>query len=186
MTDATPTRQRVVDAAVALTAERGWPAVTMAAVGARAGVSRQTVYNELGSREGLASAVVLDELGRFLAGVSAGFDRHPADLRRAVRSAVLAVLRLAERSPVLVAVLAPGGRADLLPPLTTDASAVIAAASAVVAGRLDGYRPAAQGRARAAAVDMLVRTVLSHVMQPSQAPARTADDVADLAVRLLL
>src|SRR5690554_7357474 len=30
-------------------------------------------------------------------------------------------------------------------------------------------------------IEMVVRLVLSHVMQPSQAPARTADDIAWLA-----
>jgi hypothetical protein len=34
-------------------------------------------------------------------------------------------------------------------------------------------------------IEMVVRLVLSHVMQPSQAPARTADDIAWLAGRVL-
>lgn len=185
MTAPATTRQRIVDAAVRLTADGGWPAVTMAAVGEHAGVSRQTVYNEIGSRERLAEAVVLDELGRYLDAVGTGFDRHPGDLRAALRAAVLGVLRRAETSPLLAAVLAPGGRTDLLPPLTTDAAAVIAAASAALDARLDAYPLGVDGRARSAAVDMVVRTVLSHVMQPGRPAARTADDVAALAVRLL-
>ena len=36
-----------------------------------------------------------------------------------------------------------------------------------------------------AAIDMVVRVVLSHVMQPSGSPARTADDIAWVAGRVL-
>jgi hypothetical protein len=37
-----------------------------------------------------------------------------------------------------------------------------------------------------AAIDMVVRVVLSHVMQPSGAPAATAEDLAWIAARVLL
>jgi len=77
MTAASTTRERIVEAAVAMTTEAGWSGVTMAALADRVGVSRQTVYNEVGSKEGLAEAVILRELARFLAVVSAAFDRHP-------------------------------------------------------------------------------------------------------------
>jgi Bacterial Tetracyclin repressor, C-terminal domain len=36
-----------------------------------------------------------------------------------------------------------------------------------------------------AAIDAVVRVVLSHVMQPSAAPERTADDIAWIAARVL-
>ncbi|WP_414017556.1 hypothetical protein [Bifidobacterium longum] len=36
-----------------------------------------------------------------------------------------------------------------------------------------------------AAIDMVVRVVLSHVMQPTDSPAKTADDIAWIAQRVL-
>jgi hypothetical protein len=36
-----------------------------------------------------------------------------------------------------------------------------------------------------AAIDVVVRVVLSHVMQPSASPRRTAEDVAWIAARVL-
>jgi hypothetical protein len=36
-----------------------------------------------------------------------------------------------------------------------------------------------------AAIDMVVRVVLSHVMQPSATPAETADDLAWISARVL-
>ena len=45
-----PLRDRLIAAAVDLTVEQGWAALTMRGLAERIGVSRQTVYNELGSK----------------------------------------------------------------------------------------------------------------------------------------
>ena len=60
------TRDRIVAAAVEMTTSSGWAAVTMARLADAVGVSRQTVYNEVGSKPALAEAMVLEELTRFL------------------------------------------------------------------------------------------------------------------------
>ena len=44
----TSLRDRLVTAAVELTLAHGWSQVTMARLAAEVGVSRQTVYNEVG------------------------------------------------------------------------------------------------------------------------------------------
>ena len=51
-------RESLLDAAYAALARRPWSAVRMVDVAASAGVSRQTLYNEFGSKEGLFSAIV--------------------------------------------------------------------------------------------------------------------------------
>lgn len=178
------TRQRIVAAAAALTTGEGWTAVTMGRLADEVGVSRQTVYNEVGSKTGLAEALVLTELDRFLALVDDGFRAHPDDLGSAMRAAIRSVLREAERNELLRAIVAPGG-GDLLPPLTTDSAALLDAAKTVVGERIAAYDLAVDRRMRDAVVDMVVRTVLGHVMQPSSAPERSADDIAALASRLL-
>jgi AcrR family transcriptional regulator len=50
----TTTRERIVAAAVEMTTSSGWAAVTMGRLADAAGVSRQTVYNEVGSKPALA------------------------------------------------------------------------------------------------------------------------------------
>ena len=181
-TSSTTTRQRILDSAVELVAETGWSSITMAGLADRAGVSRQTVYNEIGTKQELADAVVLDELGRFLAVVELGFGRHPRDLRAALRTAVEGVLSRAADSALLRAIVTAtsGGDTELLPPLTTRASSLIEAASAVVDARISAYDVSADARTRATVVDLLVRTVLSHVMQPSGSPRSTATRLADV------
>jgi AcrR family transcriptional regulator len=181
------TRQRILDAAVELVTESGWSAITMSSLADRAGVSRQTVYNEIGTKSDLADAVVLDELGRFLAVVEHGFDEHPRALRAALRSAIEGVLVRAADSALLRAVVAAtsGGETELLPPLTTRAASLIETATAVVDARIGTYDVGADTVTRATVVDMLVRTVLSHVMQPSGDPRRTATRVADVVTDAL-
>lgn len=63
-------RESLLDAAYTALARRAWSAVRMVDVAAVAGVSRQTLYNEFGSKEGLARALVRREADAYLAGSS--------------------------------------------------------------------------------------------------------------------
>jgi AcrR family transcriptional regulator len=183
----TSLRQRIVDAAVGLTTEVGWSAVTMAKLADRVGVSRQTVYNEIGTKPALAEAMILAELDRFLGVVTDAFDRHPDDLVVAIRAASHGVLELAQDNRLLHAVVSAthGADTELLPLLTTHAESLLSAAKVVVRERVAPYDVALDGPHLDAAIDMVVRVVLSHVMQPSAAPAETADDLAWIAARVL-
>ncbi len=180
-------RERIIDAAVAVTSESGWSSVTMAAVADRVGVSRQTVYNEMGTKQGLAEAMILHELDRFLGVVVGAFDAHPDDLVDAIRAASRGVLELAPDNKLLHAVVSAthGADTELLPLLTTHAESLLAAAKLVVGERVAPYRVDLDRAHLDAATDMVVRLVLSHVMQPSAAPERTADDIAWIAARVL-
>lgn len=180
-------RDRVVDAAVAMTVETGWSQVTMARIADRVGVSRQTVYNEVGTKPGLAEAMTLRELERFLGVVSQAFDAHPDDLVEAIRASTRAVLEHAQDNLLLHAVVSAthGADTELLPLLTTHAESLLAAAKGVVGTRLAPYDVGVDAAHLDAAIDMVVRVVLSHVMQPSGTPGSTADDVAWVASRVL-
>ena len=162
-------RDRVVDAAVRLTTEVGWAKVTMARLAEEVGVSRQTVYNEVGTKPGLAEAMILRELDRFLATVTVAFDQHPDDLVEAIRVSARSVLEVAPSNPLLHAVVSAthGADTELLPLLTTHAGSLLAAAKDVIADRIAPYDVTLSPAELDAAIDMVVRVVLSHVMQPS-------------------
>jgi AcrR family transcriptional regulator len=181
------TAERVLAAAAEMTAELGWSAVTMAGVAERVGVSRQTVYNEWGSRDRLAEAMVLRELGSFLDEVDAGFDAHPDDLESAVAEAIARVLGLSRVNPLLRAIVTAthGAETELVPLLTTRADVVIAVARERVSGRLAAY-PGVRRSALDVTSDILVRTVLSHVMQPGPESRASAGLLAQATARLLV
>jgi AcrR family transcriptional regulator len=181
------TRERVVAAAAELTLEVGWAGVTMGKLADRVGVSRQTVYNEVGSKPQLAEEMVLAELAKFLAVVEQAFDEQPGDLVEAVRSASRGVLELARSNALLQAVVSAsyGAETELLPLLTTHNDALVLTATQVVRTRVTGYSVTIDDRHLDAAIDMVVRLVLSHVVHPIAEPADTADDIAWIASRTL-
>ena len=189
-----PVRERVLDATASITVEHGWAAVTMAKVAGLAGVSRQTVYNEYGVKAALGQAMVLRELERFLTVVGHELDTHD-DLVDAIRAAAEQTLLIAQVNPLLNRMLASahsvsaGGRgaeAELLPFLTTDAEPLIVAAKEVIAARIARFPdPGMTPGELDAAIDAIVRLVLSHVMQPGGDPATTADHLAWIVARVL-
>lgn len=180
-------RERIVGAAVRLTAEVGWSQVTMAKLADEVGVSRQTVYNELGTKHGLAEAMILQELDRFLGVVSDAFDEHPTDIVAAIGAAARAVLEHARDNQLLHAVVSAthGADTELLPLLTTHAESLLVAAKLVITDRIEPYSIELNGAQLDAAIDMVVRVVLSHVMQPTASPADTADAIAWISARVL-
>jgi len=182
-----PLRQRLVSAAVDLTLAHGWAQVTMARIADSVGVSRQTVYNEIGTKSALAEAMILAELDRFLAVVTAAFDHQPHDLVAAIEEASRRVLELAQGNDLLKAVVSAthGADTELLPLLTTHSESLLAAAKDVVTERVSAYPVPLDAERLDAAIDMVVRVVLSHVMQPSASPAETSDALAWIASRVL-
>jgi AcrR family transcriptional regulator len=179
--------ERIVDAAIELTIAKGWSGVTMARLADRVGVSRQTVYNELGSKSELAEAMVLTELGHFLVVVNAAFDAHPNDLTAAMHDAVRAVLERAETSAFFRSIVSAtqGVDTELLPALTTRSETVVDGAKAVVRGQLEPFAAARSATELEAVTDMVVRVVLSHAVQPSASAADTAADVSWLVGKAL-
>lgn len=180
-------RRPIITAAIELTAKEGWAAVTMNRLAEIVGVSRRTVYNELGSKTTLAEAMISHELDRFLAVVRDAFDRHPEDLVEAIYDAVRSVLEFANGNILLRAIASAthGADTELLPLLTTQAGSLLTEAKAMLASRVEPYRTPLSGEQVTALIDVVVRTVLSHIMQPSDTPARTADAIAWMAARLL-
>jgi len=185
---AAPTmHERVVGAAADLTLEVGWAGVTMGKLADRVGVSRQTVYNEVGSKPRLAEEMVLAELAKFLAVVDAAFDRHPDDLVEAIRTAARGVLELAGSNALLQAVVSAsyGAETELLPLLTTHSDALALTANDAVRRRVIRYPLDLDEGLLDAVIDMVVRLVLSHVVHPTGTPADTADDIAWISGRTL-
>jgi AcrR family transcriptional regulator len=159
----------------------------MSKLASRVGVSRQTVYNEFGSKPQLAEEMVLRELAQFLAEVERAFDAQPDDLVAAIRGACRGVLELAQDNRLLKAVVSAthGADTELLPLLTTHSDSLLGTAKAVIRARVVTYAVPVPEARLDAAIDVIVRVVLSHVMQPSASPQATADDIAWLAAQVL-
>lgn len=181
-------RDRILDSAVEVVAESGWSAVTMVAVGERAGVSRQSVYNEIGSKPLLAEALIAREVTFFLRAVSAAIEgeSQPND---SVRAAACSVFSIASDNVLLAAALSPGSDAatELLPLLTTQSAPILEGAAGLVIDSLDRQYPEIlpEGEILRAAVVVVVRLVLSYLIRPLGSPEQMADQVGWVAAQLL-
>ncbi|MET9366854.1 TetR/AcrR family transcriptional regulator [Streptomyces griseoflavus] len=97
-------RESLLDAAYTALARRPWSAVRMVDVAAAAGVSRQTLYNEFGSKDGLARALVRREADGYLAGVERALTAH-ADPRDRLTAAAEWTVASARGNPLVRAML---------------------------------------------------------------------------------
>ncbi|HET6165290.1 MAG TPA: TetR family transcriptional regulator [Marmoricola sp.] len=180
-------RARLVAQAAEITRAGGWQAITMAKLADKVGVSRQTVYNEIGSKRQLAEAMIMHELEVFLQAVDAAFEDNPDDLVEALREAATRVLEMARTNPLLHAVLSAshGAESSLLPLLTTQAEPLIDAAHGLVRRHLGSYDHGLDEELIDPLVDMVIRVLLSHVTTPNGSPQETADKIAWIAARVL-
>jgi len=112
-------RGSTLDAVDDLIRARGWSATTMADVAAATGVSRQTLYNEFGSRPGLVEAYVTREIESLVAQVSEVVRSHADDAHTALRSAFELFLRLASDEPVVQLIVSNAEHGELIRMLTT-------------------------------------------------------------------
>ncbi|WP_262701765.1 MULTISPECIES: TetR/AcrR family transcriptional regulator [Streptomyces] len=103
-------RESLLDAAFAALERGPWPRVKMSEVAAAAGVSRQTLYNEFGSKDGLARALVRREADAYLCGVERALSggSGPAALAapgERLAAAAVWTVRSASENPLVRAVL---------------------------------------------------------------------------------
>lgn len=175
-------RERVLDAAEARALEVGLSALRVGQVAERAGVSRQTVYNEFGAKDKLAEAVVLREMGRFVDGIVVQFDRT-TDLAAAVGYALEYVLESGAEHPVLrrmVAEARSGTTATTLPMLTMNADLLLIPLRTML-GEACRQRWELEQPLLDLNLDMVIRASISHLVMPSDLPRA---DVVHHLVRL--
>ncbi|MFI2644706.1 TetR/AcrR family transcriptional regulator [Streptomyces sp. NPDC018610] len=131
-------RESLLDAAYTALARRPWSAVRMVDVAAAAGVSRQTLYNEFGSKEGLARALVRREADGFLAGVDRALAGHTDPYERLTAAAEWTAS--AARRNALVKAMLTGCWSERLP--APPLSAVPSSSAVPAQRRADGPLPA--------------------------------------------
>ena len=185
MASATQTRNALLDAAYDAAVSGDWARTRMADVSRAAGVSRQTLYNEFGSKDALAQAMAMREVEQFIAGTEAALDEaNPDDPIQAVRAAALYTLQTAADNPLLKAALIDDS--DLLSFLTTRGEPAHAAARDSFERYYAAHWPDLSAEDISLAAETITRLTISYLMLPGDAPAEIlATRLADLATKLL-
>ena len=185
-TPASRVQRALLDAAYDAAVSGDWARTRMADVARAAGVSRQTLYNEFGSKDALAQAMALREVERFIAGTEAALDEaNPDDPIQAVRAAALYTLEQAADNPLLKAALIDDD-AGLITFLTSRGEPAMKAARDSFERYYSAHWPELSADDVAVAAETITRLTLSYVVLPAELPAETiATSLAALAKKLL-
>lgn len=180
-------RERIISATDQLIRAQGWSATRMAQIAAAAGVSRQTVYHEFGSRQELLQTYLTGVIDNILQRVEQAVRRHIDCPREALHDAFALFLRLASEEPAIQLVVAGRDAAELNQALT-------------VLGRIIGTErigtlitrtwPGTAPAEAALLAESIVRLAISHALLPGSQPAGLPDQIThllgpfmDLAIR---
>ena len=179
-----PTRELLLDAAYDAALAGDWERVRMADVATRAGLSRQTLYYEFGSKDGLAQELALREAERWTEGALAAIEGHDGSPVEAVTAATVWTLEEAARNPLLKAVLTDdvGG---LIPFLTTRSEQLQAAAREHLERHVRSHWPEIEPERLHLVADTVVRLTFSHLLLPGGRPEQVAEDIAVVVSALL-
>ena len=171
-------RSTLFDAARHELSRRPWNEVTMADVAAAAGVSRQTLYKEFGSREEFARALVLREGDRFVAAVEGAMDAHLDDPTAALLDAFGLFLTVAAEDPLIRAALA--GEDEMLPFVTTQGQPLIERASDQLQAAITSRWAQVSPHDVALLSECLVRLAISYATLPAGPAGLTASSITEL------
>lgn len=169
-------REALLDAAADLLPEGGYGGLRMADVAARAGVSRQTVYNEFGNKAALTQAVALRTASEFLDGIRQRFETADG-LLAGIHHAVVYTIEHARENRLVAAALGTEAGEDLLPLLTSRGEPILTAAAELAAEQYREFEPELTAGAAALLAETVVRLSLSHLVLSTHSAAEAADAV---------
>lgn len=175
-------RDTIIDAVDELARTQGWPATTMTQIADVAGVSRQTVYNEFGSRQALVEAYVRREIDNLVTEVEHVVLANADDPEAAVHAAFGLFLRLASDEPVIRIIVANSDPGPLVQLLTRIGLGI--ADDRIARLIVEVWPQVTQADAELLA-DSLVRLAISHAVSPMSDPETAARNVTRLVRPLI-
>lgn len=173
-------RNTLLTAADDLARERDWSEVTMADVAAASGVSRQTLYNEFGSRQKFAQAYVLRKAEEFVRAVGQAVAGHRDDPRSALAAAFDVFLTATADDPLIKAIVSGDGSNELLALVTTHGEPVLKRATERFATVLRDSWPSLPVEEAELVAECVVRLAISYAALPTGPADLTAASVARL------
>ncbi len=170
-------RDTIVAAVDHLARSRGWSATTMSDVAAEAGVSRQTVYNEFGSRQALVEAYARGEVETLIGEVEQEVRSRADDAHGAVQAAFALFLKLASDEPLVQVILADAEGGELARLLTALGRSI--ATERISALIVEVWPQVSPADAQLLA-ESLARLAISHALLPTEDAGATAAAVTRL------
>ncbi len=173
-------RDSVLDAMRELLTRRDWSSITLAAVAAAAGVSRQTIYNEFGSRQGLAQGYAIRLADRLVDAVERAMSDNVGDIHAALLEGFRSFFSESAADPLVISLLTGAAKPDLLQIITIDSGPIITRCSArLTTSFMHSWVKVSEDDAGILA-RAVVRLAISYVSMPPEADHDVAADLARL------
>ena len=173
-------RDSVLDAMRELLLSRDWSAITLADVARAAGISRQTIYNEFGSRQGLAQGYALRLADRLVNAVDDAIYSNVGDVYAAFLHGFRSFFSESAADPLVISLLSGEAKPDLLQIITTDSGPIITHCSARLMATFQHSWVKASDEDSGILARAIVRLCISYVSMPPEADHDVAADLARL------
>jgi len=173
-------RNTLLDAACDQLRSRRWADVTMADIALAAGVSRQTLYKEFGSRDDFAQVLAMRESDRFLLAVEHAIGAHLDDPASALAAAFDVFLTAAGENPLVRAIVHGHGSEELLALFTTHGKTLVERAVERLTAVILASWPLVQHDDAELLSECLVRLAISYAGLPKGPTSMSAASVATL------
>ncbi len=172
--------ESILDGMRELLLSRDWSSITLSDVAKAAGISRQTIYNEFGSRQGLAQGYALRLADRLVDAVDEAIEHNVGDIYAAFLEGFRAFFNESASDPLVISLLSGETKPDLLQLITTDSAPIINRCSGrLTASFKNGWVHASDEDAGVLA-RAIVRLAMSYVSMPPEADHDVAQDLARL------
>ena len=178
-------RDTILDAMRCELLGKDWSSITLADVARTAGVSRTTIYNEFGSRQGLAQGYALRLADRLVDDIDTAITSNVGDVHCAFLAGFRAFFAASAADPLVVSLLSGAAQPDLLQIITTDSGPIITHCSRRLTEAFTASWVRLAPLDAAVLARSIVRLAMSYLAMPAEnIPAADHDVAADLA-RLL-
>lgn len=173
-------RESVLGAMRELLLDGDWSTITLSDVAKTAGVSRQTIYNEFGSRQGLAQAYAMRLADRLVGAVAGAIDTNVGNVYAAFLEGFRAFFADSAADPLVISLLSGEAKPDLLQLITTDSGPIITHCSTRLTESFIDSWVGTTAEDAGVLARAIVRLAMSYVSMPPEADHDVAADLARL------
>ena len=173
-------RDSILDGMRDLLLTRDWSAITLADVARAAGISRQTIYNEFGSRQGLAQGYAMRLADRLVDEVDDAIRQNEGDIYSAFLQGFRAFFAESAADPLVISLLTGVAKPDLLQLITVDSAPIITHCSQRLTTTFAESWVKHSDEDAGVLARAIVRLCMSYVSMPPEADHDVARDLARL------
>lgn len=173
-------RDSILDGMRDMLLVRDWSSITLTDVARAAGISRQTIYNEFGSRQGLAEGYALRLADRLVNAVDAAINNNIGRVYEAFLEGFRAFFMESASDPLVISLLNGEAKPDLLQIITTDSGPIITRCSQRLTETFQNSWIKASDEDSGVLARAIVRLAMSYVSMPPEADHDVARDLARL------